>query len=255
MRHSAIYEGWIRHRRHEPVGNRFRYRLTLLYLDLHELPALYDLTALWSARGPNLAWARRADYLGDSRLPLKRSVCDLVEARTGVRPSGPTRMLTQVRTLGYLFNPVTFYYCYDAADRQVEAIVAEITNTPWLERHAYVFRAGAAPSEGRGLRFCFRKDFHVSPFMHMDMDYDWRFTEPGERLHVHMETCRGGRVVLDATLALERRPLTAAALQRALVRHPLATFKITAAIYWQALRLSLRSSAQAPRRRRARRPA
>ena len=234
---SAIYEGWVRHRRSEPVRNDFRYRLYLLYLDLEELPSLFRGRALWSSARPNLAWFRRRDYLGDARVPLDKAVRDLVEGRTGTRPSGPVRMLTQLRTLGYVFNPVTFYYCFDEAGQRVETIVAEITNTPWFERHAYVLQRPAHTASGRRLHFRFPKAFHVSPFMPMAMDYDWQFTEPGDRLFVQMANRQGDKTPLDATLALRRRPLDGRSLASVLLRHPLLTFRVSVSIYWQALRL------------------
>ena len=234
---SAMYEGWIRHRRHAPVRNAFRYRHRMIYLDLAELPRLFDRRWLWSVGRPNLAWFRRADYLGDRRLPLDEAVRDLVEERTGCRPDGPIRMLTQLRTLGYVFNPVTFYYCFDRKGEQLVTVVTEITNTPWYERHAYVLSREDGEGTGDRQRFRFPKAFHVSPFMGMDQSYDWRFRAPAERLHVHMDVIQDGEVRLDATLALKRRPLTRRVLARALLLNPLATFKVTAAIYFQALRL------------------
>lgn len=238
IRHSAVYEGWVRHRRHAPVANHFRYRLYMLYVDLDELPRLFT-RGLWSLARRNLAWFRRADYLGPQDVPLDEAVRDLVERETGRRPAGPVRMLTQVRTFGYVFNPVTFYYCFDAAGTRVESIVTHITNTPWGERFAYVHtRAGAdEDASGRRLRFHFPKAFHVSPFMRMAQDYDWRFVEPGERLVVHMEAHEDGARRLDATLALRRRAWSPRVLHRLLLRHPFMTFTVMGAIYWQALRL------------------
>ena len=230
---SAIYEGWVRHRRHTPARNAFRYRLYLMYLDLDELPAALDKHPLWSSRRPNLAWFRRKDYMGPTDLSLGEAVRRRVADRLGRRPQGPIRMLTHLRYFGWVFNPVTFYYCYEADGRTLDVIVAEITNTPWKERHSYVLPANGA----RTARFQFEKAFHVSPFMEMDMAYDWRFSVPGNRLHVHMNTMQHGSRVLDATLALERQPMTSAALTRVLVRFPVMTMKVTAAIYWQALRL------------------
>ncbi len=234
---SALYTGWVRHRRNAPVSNEFTYKHSMLYLDLAELPALLAREPLVSYGRPNLAWFRRADYLGDPSMPLDESVRELVHERTGTRPDGPIRMLTQLRTLGYLFNPVTFYYVFDRAGRRVAWTVAEITNTPWKERHAYVLAAADAERRGRRQRFRFPKAFHVSPFLPMDIEHDWRFAAPGERLHIHMEDVRDGQVVLDATLALRRRALARHTLTRTVLGHPLATLRVTAAIYWQALRL------------------
>lgn len=234
---SRVGFGRVRHRRFRPVEHEFTYGVAMLYLDLDELPELFDDRRLWSARRPALAWFRREDHLGDPAVPLDVAVRDLVEARAGVRPDGPIRLLTHLRYAGWVMNPVSFYWCFDAAGAEVVAVVAEITNTPWGERHCYVLPAADAERRGRRMRFRFPKDFHVSPFMGMAQDYDWRFVVPGDRLAVHMETREGGRRMLDATLGLSLVPVTGRSLARVLVRYPLLTARVTAAIYWQAFRL------------------
>ena len=236
---SGVYEGTVRHRRFAPMRHEFRYRMFMLYLDLDELPGVFDGRWLWSARRVAPAWFRRADYLGDASVPLATAVRDLVAARTGRRPNGPIRLLTHLRYWGYVQNPVSFYYCLDASGTAVETIVAEVTNTPWRERHAYVVPASAG---GRSHRARFDKAFHVSPFLPIEMGYDWLFTTPGDRLHVHMTNHRDGARVFDATLALRRSPLTGTVLARCLARHPWMTASVVAGIYWQALRLWLRGA-------------
>lgn len=234
---SALYEGTVEHRRLEPRPHAFRNRLFMVYLDLEELPRVFERRLLWSSGTRNLVWFRRADYMAPHDRPLREVVLDRVEAATGRRPAGAVRMLTHLRTFGYVFNPVTFYYCFDAEER-LEAIVSEITNTPWFERHAYVHdvRAAREPAtDGSALvTWRFAKDFHVSPFFGMDLDHVWRFGVPGERLDVRMTNVQDGRAVFHAGLALERRPLTGRELARALVLHPLLTFRVHAAIYVQA---------------------
>jgi DUF1365 family protein len=243
---SALYTGWIQHRRFGPARNVFRYRLFMSYIDLAELPGLFERRWFWSARGPALAWFRRADFLGPANVPLDTAVRNLVTERTGTRPTGPIRLLTHLRFFGFSFNPVSFYYVFDAADSRVETIVAEITNTPWKERHAYVLPATDAARRGpRAWHFSFDKQFHVSPFMPMDMRYEWTFGEPAAGLHVHMENFssesgRDGAAQFDATLNLRREPLTAGTLARALVSFPLMTLKVVTLIHWQALRLLLK---------------
>lgn len=235
---SAIYTGWVRHRRHAPAAHAFRYRLFMLYIDLKELPGLFDRFWLWSARRPALAWFRRRDYLdGESGFSLDGSVRALVRREKGIELRGPIRLLTHMRYFGHCFNPVSFYYCFDEQDRRIEAVVAEITNTPWGERHAYVLPVTSEASRGGALRFRFDKTFHVSPFMPMDMSYDWRMGAPGAHLGIHMENWRDGARTFDATLNLERKPITSASLARALLRFPLMTVQVVAAIHWQALRL------------------
>jgi DUF1365 family protein len=209
----------------------------MAWLDLAELEEVFRGRWFWSTRGPAVVWMRRADYLGDADTPLADAVRALVERETGSKPAGAVRVLTNLRHFGHCFNPVSFYYCYDAANERVETVLAEITNTPWNERHAYVLPAGQSLTPGPDFRFRFGKRFHVSPFMPMDVDYDWRFSSPGERLAVHMTNLQGGSPVFDATLALRRREISGTALAGTLLRYPLPSLRVLGAIYWQALRL------------------
>jgi uncharacterized protein len=249
MTASCAYEGWVRHRRHEPIRHGFRYPLFLIYLDLDELPEVFDGSLGWSARRPALARFRRSDYLGDPARPLRDEVLDLLEARTGRRPDGPVRLLTQLRHFGYSFNPVSFYFCFDPDDEKVEAVVAEVTNTPWGERHAYVLERNG---DGAVLHERMAKEFHVSPFLAMDGDYEWRVSEPNGSLQVHIANRRGEVPVFDATLSLQRRELRPATMRRLLVRYPAASLAVLARIYLQALRLKLKGVRHYPHPERAR---
>jgi len=231
----CLYEGRIFHRRFRPVVHAFAMPLYLLYLDLAELDHVFRGRWLWSASRPALARFRREDHLGDPRVPLDRAVRDVVEGQTGRRPCGPIRLLTHLRYAGYVFNPVSFHYCFMPDGVALEAIVADVTNTPWGERHVYVLPVEGA---GRRQRFRSRKALHVSPFHAMELDYRWSFLAPGRTLTVRIETQDGDTAPLfDAVLALERREITGAALVRVLVRYPLVTAQVAANIYWQALRL------------------
>jgi len=227
---SAIYEGVVSHRRRTPVEHAFRFRLFLMYLDLAELPQVLDGVPRL------LASFRRSDYLGDPAIPLDTAVRDLVQERLGVRPAGPVRMLAHLRSLGHCFNPVVFYWCFDPDGERVEAVVAEVTSTPWGDRHAYVVA-------GDGNADCVlesrqEKALHVSPFMAMEMTYRWRVATPGEQLAIAIENRDAdGSLVFDARLALRRRELTRGALARVLLRHPAMTLHVIGAIYGQALRL------------------
>jgi uncharacterized protein len=249
--HSALYLGRVSHRRHAPRDHAFRYGLFMVSLDLAELDCVFRQRWFWSIGRANLASFRRADHLGAIDEPLDESVRKLVAAETGLRPTGPIRLLTHLCYFGYGFNPVSFYYCYDSAGRELETIVAEVNNTPWGERHCYVLpitaamlpaaaAAAAAGKQPRQWQWNFDKRFHVSPFMPMDLQYDWRFSEPGGTLAVHMNAARAGSKVFDATLMLERRPLTAWNMALTLLRFPFMTAQVIVGIHWQALRLWLK---------------
>jgi DUF1365 family protein len=219
----------------------------MMYLDLAELPQIFAPYWLWSARRPAPARFRRADYLqdpdGDSDLSLDATVRKLVYRRTGRLPRGPIRMLAHLRYFGYCFNPVSFFYCFDEPGERIEAIVAVITNTPWKEQHAYVLAVDAKRSNAPSWRFHFDKDFHVSPFMPMQLHYDWHISAPCERLIVHMqnfEYAEPKQKLFDATLLLKRRPVTSRTLAGVLAGFPLMTVQVIAGIHWQALQLWLK---------------
>ena len=248
MTASCIYEGTIRHRRVQP-RREFRHSLALWYVDLDELPELLGGRLL--AASPGALRFRRRDYHGDPGVPLSEAVRDTVAEHTGSRPLGPIRLLTQLRSFGYCFNPVSFYYCLAPGDDRVQSILAEVTNTPWGERHAYVLAGGSDDSPL--MVSSVDKAMHVSPFMPMDVSYSARASEPGRTLSLHMESSRAGTRVFDATLSLSRRELTADSARRVTLHYPVATARVLALIYAQAVRLKLAGARvhPHPRERRA----
>jgi DUF1365 family protein len=254
---SAIYEGWVRHRRFEPVEHSFRYRYFLAYLDLAEVPEVLDPFPFYSARRRAPARFRRADLLGDPARPLDECVRDVVAASGAPRPAGPVRVLTGLRYLGHSFNPVSFYYCFDPTGRRVEDVVAEVENIPWGERHAYVLDRG--DREGTVLADEMEKKHHVSPLMGMDQTYTFRAGTPGERLQVHIESrprAAGGvearaadglaAKTFDATLSLHRRELSRPLMLGLLARYPAMSLQVVAKIYAQAARLKLKGARYYP---------
>jgi uncharacterized protein len=231
------------------IKDEFRYPLFMAYLDLDELPSCFDGSWLWSARRPALARFRRCDYLGDPDVPLSDAVHELVRERTGMHLEGPIRLLTHLRYFGKSFNPVSFYYCFDSNGEQVVAVVADVTNTPWGERHAYVMAVEESADHGSVtvMRARLEKQLHVSPLMGMDHTYDWRLTEPGEQLLVQIDSSGPDRErMFDATLSLSRRELTPSAMRGALLRYPFLTARILARIYTHALALKLRGARYFP---------
>lgn len=225
MIEPAIYEGWVRHRRGEPVHNAFRYGTYLSYFDL-EVAERGALPSRLQRR------FRREDHAGEVGTSLTETIREAVRQETGKHPEGPIALLTHLRQGGYVFNPVSFFYVWRSDLSGLEAVVAEVHNTPWGETHLYV-----VPMTGTTSKVRFTKKFHVSPFMGMDQEYVWTISQPSHRLAVHMANLESGKRVFDATLVLERRAYSATTLRRMSWRHPLATYGTIARIYFQALKL------------------
>ena len=226
---SCFYEGFVRHRSRRAVPSEFRYRLYLTYLDLDIDESRFQ-GWWWSRKGPILSRFRRADHFGDAARPLSECARDLVESRLGWRPRGPIRLLTSLRQFGVAMNPLSLFYFFDAAGREVLAVVAEVSNTPWNERHCYVldFRQ----SRGRWKSARHAKEFHVSPFFDMSMDYEWRIGAPGERLLVRIEHRSEDQHSFEATLVTRRKPMSTWEIWRLPFRYPWMNARILAAIYW-----------------------
>lgn len=242
--HSAVYFGRVRHGRVAPRRHDFSYRLFMMYLDLDELPGVFARFWFWSVERPNVAAFYRRNYLGQAQQSLKECVLDEVQRQAGFRPSGRVAILTHLSYFGLCFNPVSFYFCWDKSGQQLEAVIAEITNTPWDERHRYVLSdqthgmEGAwSPAHGRG-RFVFQKAFHVSPFFPLDMKYTWVFSAPksnaGSPLHVFMMNERDGQKAFEVNLDLRRSTLSAGSLARALLLYPFLTARALVGIYLHA---------------------
>ncbi len=242
MSNSAIYEGLVTHQRFSPKPHGFRYQVFMMYLDLDELPNLFSGMRFWSYESTNWANFKRSDYYGNPDHPLKEEIANLVYQATGQAPRGAIMMLTNMRYFGHCFNPVTFYYCFEPDGTTLQAIVSHITNTPWGEDYAYIHdfkleKTVKKTKQGDIAVFKLDKKFHVSPFMPMDIQYDWAFKLEGDQLLVHMKNLKEGRQVFNATLALEKKEMTESALNKLLLSYPFMTIKVVAAIYWNAFLL------------------
>lgn len=249
--HSAIYQGNLRHRRFYPKLHDFSYSSTLFYIDLDELPDLFNGVLGWSFNRKNFGSFLRADFLGDPALPLKESVRNEVNALLAAGndssltcPDGAVRMLTNLRIFGFCFNPVTFYYLFNAHTDKPAMILAQVNNTPWNQRHTYLIHCDKTTGKANSQ---FDKKFHVSPFNPLDMEYHWISSVPAESVLVHMENHSRTKNApegveqlschMDATLTLKRKPWSILSLQKILWLQPWTAIKVPIAIYWQAVRL------------------
>jgi len=229
--------GTIWHRRVRPRAHAFRYRAWFSLLNVESLEQRFSASRLWSLERWNLVTFRRRDYLAPHERPLAEAARDRVEQSLGHRPAGPVRVLTHLRQWGVCFNPVTFYFCH-SPDNSLAAIVAEVHNTPWGERHAYVLDARRQP--GPEYQFRFPKEFHVSPFLPMRMDYDWRFVLREDSVDIHMKVMAQGQEYFSAGMRLRLEAMDARRMRRMPLVFPLMTARVMFGIYYQALRLWLK---------------
>ena len=237
---SYIYSGTIRHRRFTPFDHFFTYPLFMAYLDLDSIDSAFKRSWLWNINGPALVSFMRKDYHGDEKVSLDESVRQTVFEKVGYKVKGPIRLLTHLRYLGYCFNPVSFYYCFDETDSEVDVIMAEVTNTPWDERHAYIIDERDKDGKVRNLIANFEKKLHVSPFWGMDHKYEWLFTQPDEYLMVNMKNFKDGDKVFDATLNMKRLPFTLTGILKQVARFPFITMVVVFRIHWQAFKLCVK---------------
>lgn len=235
-----IWTGRVYHHRSEPTTHRVDVRIWWADLDLDRIDDTLDsLRLLGTAPGRPLRF-RRADYFGDPDTDLATSVRDLVGARTGSRPSGPIRLVGHLRTAGWCFNPIVLYLCH-GSDGGLEHVVADVTNTPWKERHQYVLPASGSGPDGFVDGVEMSKALHVSPFMPMDQRYRFDMALDATRLRFRVTTLSGSgdarHSPFRAGVDLAARPMTDAHLAGVLVRHPLLTLRVSTSIHTHALRL------------------
>lgn len=234
---SALYKGVVTHRRSDTVQHGFQYPLFMVYLDLDDMDRFFALSRFWSRERLNWASFFRKDYLRPETPDLKQAVIEEIKDKTGADFSGSVFMLSHLRYFGICFNPATFYYCYE--QNQLKYVVIEVTNTPWQERHTYVL---TCPEEGAVFNITSQKQFHVSPFMTMDMEYHWKLEAPAEQLRLYISNVQNGNMIFNAGLKLHREPASTRSLNKTLLQYPAVTLKTITGIYWQALRLWLKGA-------------
>jgi DUF1365 family protein len=230
---GALYIGHVMHRRLRPRAHHLRYRIFSLLLDLDGIDALAAGLRLFSRGRFNLFSFHDRDYGDGSALPLRAQVERHLRA-AGIRPDGgPIRLLTMPRLLGFAFNPLSIYFCH-GRDGPLRAILYEVNNT-FGQRHSYLLPV--EPGATAPIRQHCAKAFHVSPFMDMDMAYDFRVGPPGDHLSVAITVSDGSGPMLTALHQARRRDLTDGALARVFLTHPLLTLKVVGGILWEAARL------------------
>lgn len=229
---SAIYKGRVIHHRIAPKEHLFSYNIFMMYLDLDELPELFNTFLFWSSSRFNLAWFSRKDHYGKTEKSLKSSIKGLIKRKHGKDFSGRITLLTHLRYFGYTMNPVSFYYCWNEKVQNIDYIVVEINNTPWGEQYCYVLDAN-----DEALKFDLTKKFHVSPFMSMDQNYIWEFNKPCEEIIVLMKNYEKDKHLLTASLKLKKEKISSKNLAFVLICYPFVTLKVVLAIYWQAFKL------------------
>ena len=236
---DAIATGWVVHHRRAPREHRFRYPMRQVLVDVERLDDWVGRSRLWSLDRGNLATLRRRDHLPDEPGTLAEAARGLVSGATGEMPDGRVLLLSHPRLWGHAFNPVSFLFCLDADDG-LAAVIAEVHNTPWDERHVYVLPVARHARFDNEWHFGFDKAFHVSPFLPMDLAYHWTFSLKDQQLDIRMRAERGGAPVFGAAQRVRFEPATPAALTAMPLRFPFLGISVLARIYWQALRLKLK---------------
>ena len=235
-----LYWGTIFHRRHTPFTRFFKYPIFMAYIDITSLRTTMSPSLLWNINKPAIVSFRRSDYHGDPQVDLEDAVRLTLLEKTGRSFKGPIRLLTNLRYFGYCFNPVSFYYCFNEADDKVEAIMAEVTNTPWKERYSYVIEKQDQTNNKPRLVASPKKQLHVSPFWGMDHDYEWSFSQPESNLSVYMSNYKEDKMVFDVALNLKRKVFSNRSLFKAILRFPFITLMVVYRIHWQAFILYIK---------------
>ena len=234
---NKLYKGTLCHARYTPKPHRFSYKVFMPFMELESLEEATAHLPFWSVKRWAPARFVRRDFLGDESVALPEAVRQRIYDETGDRQQGPIYLLANWRYFGFQNNPIAVFYCYDTLGTKLEYVVAEVTNTPWGERHSYVLEA---PADDAPLITEFDKELHVSPFNPMEMTYRWHSNAPGDDLHIQIALFENGNRVFDAMLSLTGEPMITRSARRAILSYPFMTLKVVAGIYWEALRLFLK---------------
>ncbi len=233
---SAIYRGSVFHSRKKPFDHEFKYSLYMAYVNLKEINNILPNSFLWAINKKALISFNRRDYLERPEKKLIDAAKNLVFERIGKKIKGPIYLLAHLRTYGHCFNPVSFYYCFDKSEKKIDAIIAEVTNTPWKQRYCYVL--DCQNSENKNIFKNIKdKKLHVSPFFPMDHEYHFSISKPEKTITIKIDNLNQGVKVHEALLSLNKEDFSKKSLIKALINFPFMTVKVVTAIHWQAIKL------------------
>jgi len=233
---SAIYRGSVFHSRKKPFDHEFKYSLYMAYVNLKEINNILPNSFLWGINKKALISFNRRDYLERPEKKLIDAAKNLVFERIGKKIKGPIYLLAHLRTYGHCFNPVSFYYCYDKSEKNIDAIIAEVTNTPWKQRYCYVLDCQNSEKKN-SFKNIKDKKLHVSPFFPMDHEYHFSISKPEKTITIKIDNLNQGVKVHEALLSLNKEDFSKKSLIKALINFPFMTVKVVTAIHWQAIKL------------------
>jgi DUF1365 family protein len=236
---NCLYVGKVRHRRFAPKLHEFSYKLFMFCFDINNTAENFKGKRWYGRQRFNWFSFNRKNHLGSNEVPLDQAVREYIKEKTGNRPAGKIFLLTHLSCLGYCFNPISLYLVFRKDSTEIEMLIAEVTNTPWGERHYYVLN-NQQEIKKNIYQYVFQKSMHVSPFMAMDYEYRLNFKLDDRQLILHMESYKNAERHFDATLSLDSMPMSAGNIRKMLLRFPLMTFKVVVAIHWEALKLLLK---------------
>lgn len=239
MENLSIYQGNISHHRFNPMKHSFCYPIFMVYVDLDKLENI-NKQKLWSFEKKNLGCFRNKDYGDGTKKLLIHQIKEFIKEKTDDYYDGKIFLLTHLRYFGILFNPLSLYYCFDKSGQTLNYVVAEVTNTPWLEKHRYLLKPALKEN---GLHSSTEKSLHVSPFMPMDLNYDFKYNIPKSELKFSMflsEKNSDKKIIFSAQLDLIIKNLSKNQTDLYILKYPWMTLKVIFLIYWQAMKLKIK---------------